>query len=93
MAEKQKHFGKKNWLVNLTGDNVVVVFLDSKKMSGKLLDVTQYELILKNIEPLMTKVTRFLGIEHTCKRISLLTAVSLIYQAIPVVPTVFDDWI
>ena len=48
MAEKQKHFGKKNWLVNLTGDNVVVVFLDSKKMSGKLLDVTQYELILKN---------------------------------------------
>ena len=45
------------------------------------------------IEPLMTKVTRFLGIEHTCKRISLLTAVSLIYQAIPVVPTVFDDWI
>ncbi|HFJ6909641.1 TPA: hypothetical protein ACGVQ9_002155 [Enterococcus faecium] len=47
----------------------------------------------KGIEPLMTKVTRFLGIEHTCKRISLLTAVSLIYQAIPVVPTVFDDWI
>lgn len=24
------------------------LFLDSKKMSGKLLDVTQYELILKN---------------------------------------------
>ena len=47
----------------------------------------------RNFEPLMTKVTRFLGIEHTCKRISLLTAVSLIYQAIPVVPTVFDDWI
>ncbi|WP_217809248.1 hypothetical protein, partial [Enterococcus sp. 5B3_DIV0040] len=44
-------------------------------------------------EPLMTKIARFLGIEHTCKRISLLTAVSLIYQAIPVVPTVFDDWI
>uniref|UniRef100_UPI0030C81D6D hypothetical protein n=1 Tax=Enterococcus faecium TaxID=1352 RepID=UPI0030C81D6D len=39
---------KKNWLVNITGDNVVVVFLDSKKMFGKLLDVTQYELILKN---------------------------------------------
>ncbi len=48
MTEKQKYFGKKNWLVNLTGDYVVVVFLDSKKMSGKLLDVTQYELILKN---------------------------------------------
>ncbi|MBJ2328146.1 hypothetical protein [Enterococcus faecium] len=47
MAEKQKHFGKKNWLVNLTGDNVVVVFWIAK-MSGKLLDVTQYELILKN---------------------------------------------
>ena len=41
-------------------------------------------------EPLMTEVMRFLGIEHTCKRISLLTAVSLVYQAIPVVPTVFD---
>jgi len=70
------------------------------------------------IEPLMTIVTRFLGIEHTCKRISLKykkvlfiylflyfigkrsrpkddvsrlslpAAVSLIYQAIPVVPTV-----
>lgn len=31
MAEKQKHFGKKNWLVNLTGDNVVVVFWIAKK--------------------------------------------------------------
>ncbi|MGL9768986.1 hypothetical protein [Enterococcus sp. DIV0806c] len=50
-------------------------------------------LIYSYFEPLMTKVTRFLGIEHTCKRISLLTAVSLIYQAIPIVPTVFDDWI
>lgn len=42
------------------------------------------------IEPLMTEVTRFLGIERTCKRISLLTAVSLVYQAISVVPTVLD---
>ena len=40
------------------------------------------------IEPLMTKVTRFLGIEQTCERISLPAAVSLIDQAIPVVPTV-----
>ncbi len=31
MAEKQKAFCKKNWLVNLTGDNVVVVFLIAKK--------------------------------------------------------------
>ncbi|MGC3560847.1 hypothetical protein [Enterococcus faecium] len=54
-------------------------------------DLTDEKLL--EFEPLMTKVTRFLGIEHTCKRISLLTAVSLIYQAIPVVPTVFDDWI
>ena len=30
-------------------------------------------------EPLMTEVTRFLGTEHTCKRISLLTEVSLVY--------------
>ncbi len=29
MTEKQKYFGKKNWLVNLTGDYVVVVFLGS----------------------------------------------------------------
>ena len=36
----------------------------------------------------MTKVMRFLGIEHTYKRISLLAAVSLVYQATPVVPTV-----
>lgn len=42
------------------------------------------------IEPLMTEVTRFLGKEHTWQRMSLLTAVSLIYQAIPVVPTVLD---
>ena len=31
------------------------------------------------LEPLMTEVTRFLGTEHTCKRISLLTEVSLVY--------------
>ncbi len=38
----------------------------------------------------MAEVTRFLGREHTCERISLLTAASLIDQAIPVVPTVLD---
>ncbi len=36
----------------------------------------------------MTKSHRFLGTEHTCERISLLTEVSLIDQAISVVPTV-----
>ncbi|MDA9462038.1 hypothetical protein B835_1965 [Enterococcus mundtii 3F] len=30
------------------------------------------ELGIYKIEPLMTKVTRFLGIEHTCKRIRFL---------------------
>ena len=44
----------------------------------------------KDFEPLMTEVIRFLGTERTCKPISLLTAVSLLYQAIPVVPTVLD---
>ncbi|SHN26277.1 hypothetical protein SAMN05216179_2838 [Gracilibacillus kekensis] len=39
----------------------------------------------KAFEPLMTKVTRFLGREPTCSFISLQAAVSLIYQAIPVV--------
>ncbi len=55
--------------------NIEVAFLNSTKMSFIF-------------EPLMTKVTRFLGREHTCEIISLLAAVSLIYQAIPVVPTV-----
>ncbi len=44
--------------------------------------------VIIEFEPLMTKVTRFLGREHTCSLISLPAAVSLIYQATPVVPTV-----
>nr|WP_238989643.1 DUF1381 domain-containing protein [Staphylococcus sp. MI 10-1553] len=32
-----------------------------------------FTFVLAEIEPLMTKVTRFLGIEHTCMYISLLT--------------------
>lgn len=48
MTEKQKQFGKKNWLVNLSGEQAAVIFLDGKKMVGKVLDVTQYEVILKN---------------------------------------------
>lgn len=48
MTEKQKQFGKKNWLVNLVGEQAAVIFLDGKKMVGKVLDVTQYEVILKN---------------------------------------------
>ncbi|EON3039358.1 hypothetical protein ACNG34_002963 [Enterococcus faecium] len=47
MTEKEKCFGKKNWLVKLIGSYAVVVFLDGKKMLGKVLDVTQYEIILK----------------------------------------------
>lgn len=71
-------FDKKDYsnFLFFTGSNL-------QKMSDLLCGV--------NIEPLMTKVMRFLGTEHTCRRISLLTAVSLIYQAIPVVPTVLDS--
>jgi len=36
----------------------------------------------------MTKVTRFLGTEHTYRLISLPTEVSLVYQAIPAIPAV-----
>ena len=46
MAEK--YIGKKNWLVELIGEKVVVSFLDGKKMSGKIIDVTAYDIILVN---------------------------------------------
>lgn len=38
----------------------------------------------------MTKATEFLIKEYTCKPMSLLTAISLINQSIPVVPKVLD---
>lgn len=49
-------------------------------------------ILIKNIllEPLMSKVTKFLGIERTWYLIFSLIAVSLIHQAIPVVPTVLN---
>ncbi|MGM0122597.1 hypothetical protein [Enterococcus sp. AZ152] len=74
----------------------LAIFFSAIRMDDYLFDGNlnqELSTLKRQLEPLMTKVTRFLGIEHTCKRISLLTAVSLIYQAIPVVPTVFDDWI
>lgn len=50
MAEKIKKASEtyyKNWLSSLRKKNVVIIFLDGKKMVGKVLDVTQYEIILK----------------------------------------------
>jgi len=50
MAEKTKKASEtyyKNWLSSLRRKDVVIVFLDGKKIVGKVVDVTQYEVILK----------------------------------------------
>ncbi|MDT2850398.1 hypothetical protein P7H60_14685 [Vagococcus carniphilus] len=44
----QKYTGKKNWLVELIGEKVAISFLDGKKMTGKIIDVTAYDIILVN---------------------------------------------
>ncbi|ELA56337.1 hypothetical protein EA82_03026 [Enterococcus hirae] len=90
MENKQIKLEYRRHLLDLLNDYPYPEWYERQDIRKK---VERIGTLLSKIEPLMTKVTRFLGIEHTCKRISLLTAVSLIYQAIPVVPTVFDDWI
>lgn len=47
MAEKKKYESKKNWLAELINKQVSLAFLDGKSMLGKVVDVTQYEVILK----------------------------------------------
>ena len=86
MENKQIKLEYRRHLLDLLNDYPYPEWYERQDIRKK---VERIGTLLSKIEPLMTKVTRFLGIEHTCKRISLLTAVSLIYQAIPVVPTVF----
>ncbi|WP_209460147.1 hypothetical protein [Youngiibacter multivorans] len=64
--------------------NLAVDGDDASELLARLSGSTYIE----ELNSLMTKVTRFLGTEHTYRLIYLPAEVSLVYQAIPAIPAV-----